>query len=179
VDVALDPIAARRKLGFLTASTGLYERLTPRELLRTFGELNRMEKSALAARIDAVARELELTPFLDKRCGSLSTGQKQRTSIARAVIHEPEIYVLDEPTAGLDPVASRAILELVQSARAHGKATLFSTHRMEEAEFLCDRLYFLRAGKVVAQGSPRELREQSGQPSLTGAFLFYAAETRP
>ncbi len=178
VDVALDPRAARRRLGFLTSSTGLYERLTPRELMQTFGRLHGLSGDALAARIEAVSAELELGAFLDRRCGALSTGQKQRASIARAVLHDPEVYVLDEPTAGLDPLASRAILDLVARAKARGKATLFSTHRMEEAEYLCDRLYFLRGGRVVAQGAPHELRSQSGQDSLTGAFLHYAAESR-
>ncbi|MFN7133589.1 MAG: ABC transporter ATP-binding protein [Myxococcales bacterium] len=178
IDMAADPLRARRRLGFLTASTGLYERLTPRELLRTFGELMGLEGAALGARIDALAVDMELGAFLDKRCGMLSSGQKQRVGVARAVIHDPDAYVLDEPTATLDPLASTAILDLVRRARARGKAVLFSTHRMEEAEFLCDRLYFLRGGRVVAKGTARELREQSGEASLTAAFLHYAREGR-
>jgi sodium transport system ATP-binding protein len=90
------------------------------------------------------------------------------------VVHDPSVYILDEPTAALDPLASKAILDLVKGARDRGKAVLFSTHRMEEAEFLCDRLVFLRGGKGVAQGSPLALRQASGQGSLTGAFLHYA-----
>ncbi len=178
LDMALHPLEARRRLGFLTASTGLYERLTPRELLRTFGELLGLQGETLAARIDQVAREMDLLAFLDKRCGTLSSGQKQRVGVARAVIHDPDAYVLDEPTATLDPLASTAILELVRRAKSRGKAVLFSTHRMEEAEFLCDRLYFLRAGRLVAAGSARELREKSGESSLTAAFLHYASEGR-
>jgi sodium transport system ATP-binding protein len=158
----------------MTASTGLYARLTPREVLRTFGRLYGMAEEVLTRRIDALIAELELADFADQRCGTLSSGQKQRASIARAIIHSQDAYVLDEPTAALDPLASNAILELVRRVRGEGRAVLFSTHRMEEADYLCDRVVFLRAGRAVAQGSPRQLRETSGQPTLTGAFLHYA-----
>jgi sodium transport system ATP-binding protein len=174
VDVASEPLSARRKLGFLTASTGLYERLSPREMLVTFGLLHKMTRPEISRRIDALAEELDLKDFLDRRCGTLSTGQKQRVSIARAVLHAPEVFVLDEPTAALDPVASKAILDLVRRVRAEGKAVIFSTHRMEEADFLCDRIVFLCGGRTVAEGSPAELRLKSGQSSLTAAFLHYA-----
>ncbi len=176
VDVASQPLEARRALGFLTASTGLYERLTPRELLTTFGALYGLTADDRKRRINALAGELELTAFLDQRCGTLSSGQKQRVSIARAVIHAPLVFVLDEPTATLDPLSAKAILDLVGRARAQGSAVLFSTHRMEEVEYLCDRLCFLREGKLVAQGTPSELRAQSGEPTLTGAFLHYALQ---
>ena len=174
VDVIFDPVTARRQLGFLTASTGLYDRLTVREILQTFGRLYGMEPALLASRIRALAAELDLGPTLDRRCGTLSSGEKQRASIARAVVHDPKVYVLDEPTAALDPLASSAILELVRSARLRKKAVLFSTHRMEEAEFLCDRLLFLRQGRAVAEGTAQQLRELSGQGTLTGAFLHFA-----
>jgi len=175
IDVAEDALGARRRLGFLTTSTGLYDRLTPRELLTAFGRLHGMAPAALSSRIDALLAQLEMHGFADKRCAALSAGQRQRASIARAIVHDPAVFVLDEPTAALDPVAARAILELVRGAKAQGRAVLFSTHRMEEAEYLCDRLLFLRAGKAVAQGSARELLDNSGQASLTGAFLHYAS----
>lgn len=176
VDVRQQPLVARRHLGFLTASTGLYDRLTVREILQTFGKLYGLGEEALAVRVEVMVRELDLGSFVDKRCGALSSGQKQRASIARAVVHDPEVYVLDEPTAALDPVASSAILDLVRSARDRKKAVLFSTHRMEEAEFLCDRLAFLRAGKIVSEGTAEQLRAGSGQTTLTGAFLHFARE---
>ncbi len=119
------PLEARRHLGFLTASTGLYDRLTGREVLQVFGRLQKLDEATLAARIEALVKELELEAFIDKRCGALSSGQKQRISIARAVVHDPSAYVLDEPTATLDPVASRDILELVRRAKARHKAVLF------------------------------------------------------
>jgi sodium transport system ATP-binding protein len=168
------PQQARRHLGFLTASTGLYERLTGRETLETFGRLQGLDEAMLAQRIAALGEELELTPFLDKRCGSLSSGQRQRISIARAVVHDPDAYVLDEPTATLDPLASSDILELVRRARARDKAVLFSTHRMEEAQYLCTRLLFMRGGRVVARGTCDELVAQSGKGTLTDAFLHFA-----
>ena len=174
LDVATHPLEARRHLGFLTASTGLYERLTGREVLRTFGRLQGLDGERLEARIDEVKGELELGAFLDQRCGGLSSGQQQRISIARAVVHDPSAYVLDEPTATLDPVASRDILELVRRAKARHKAVLFSTHRMEEAELLCTRLVFMRRGTIVARGTAKELLAQSGRASLTEAFLHFA-----
>lgn len=174
IGMAEKPLEARLHLGFLTASTGLYDRLTGREVLQVFGRLQKLDEATLAARISALSEELELAPFLDKRCGALSSGQKQRISIARAVVHDPSAYVLDEPTAMLDPVASRDILELVRRAKARNKAVLFSTHRMEEAEYLCTRLLFMRAGKIVARGTSAELLAQSGKTTLTDAFLHFA-----
>ena len=174
IDVHERPLEARARLGFMTASTGLYERLTAREVIETFGKLYGLTGEQLEARVAALSAELELAGFLDQRCGTLSSGQKQRVSIARALVADPPAYVLDEPTSTLDPLAARDILHLVTGARARGKAVLFSTHRMEEAEFLCTRICFLREGRVVAEGSPAELRAQSGQGSLTGAFLHFA-----
>ncbi len=174
IDVQKEPLKARMRLGFLTASTGLYERLTAREILETFGALYSLSKQQLDARIASLTQELELGPLLDQRCGTLSQGQKQRVSIARALVADPVAYVLDEPTSALDPLAASDILKLVTGAKGRGKAVLFSTHRMEEAEFLCSRICFLRGGKLVAEGSPTGLLEQSGQRSLTGAFLHFA-----
>jgi sodium transport system ATP-binding protein len=174
IDVRQQPLQARARLGFMTASTGLYERLTGREIIETFGVLNGLTPDKLRARLEALVQELELKDLLDLRCGTLSSGQKQRVSIARALVADPPAYVLDEPTATLDPVAANDIWKLVNAAKERGKAVLFSTHRMEEAEFLCSRIGFMRAGKLVAQGSPAELLAQSGQRSLTGAFLHLA-----
>lgn len=179
IDVQERPLEARARLGFMTASTGLYERLTAREVIETFGKLYGLDEARLEARMAELSKELELAAFLDQRCGSMSSGQKQRVSIARALVADPPAYVLDEPTATLDPLAARDILHLVTGARARGKAVLFSTHRMEEAEFLCTRICFLREGRVVAEGSPEELRKQSGQPSLTGAFLHFVGVDEP
>lgn len=173
VDVQQRPTEARMQLGFLTSSTGLYERLTGREIMKTFGALHDLDGPALRRRIDEVVEELELGAFVDRRCGALSSGQKQRISIARAVVHDPTVYVLDEPTATLDPVAAQDILDLVRRAQARGKAVLFSTHRLDEAELLCNRVVVIRKGKVVAQGTPDQLK--SGHESMTAAFLQLVA----
>ncbi len=177
-DSHLEGLAARRSLGFLTASTGLYERLTGREVLETFGQLSGLAGARLRTRIEALTTELELGAFLDKRCGALSSGQRQRISIARAVVHEPAACVLDEPTATLDPLASRDILELIVRSRARGAAVLFSTHRLEEAAEVCTRLLFMHRGNLVAQGTLAQVLEASGQPSLTRAFLHFSGDGR-
>ena len=179
LDVQQQPVEARRHLGFLTSSTGLYERLTGREVLKTFGALHGLEGATLTQRIDEVIAELELQRFVDRRCGALSSGQKQRISIARAVVHDPLVYVLDEPTAALDPVAAKDILDLVRGAQARGKAVLFSTHRLDEVEQLCTRVVVIAGGRVVAEGTPSQIK--AGHESMTAAFLHLVtptAETR-
>jgi sodium transport system ATP-binding protein len=172
IDVARDPLAVRRRLGFLTNTTGLYPRLTGRELLGYFARLHGMSRDATAARVDALVGALALAPFVDRRCESLSTGERQRVSIARAVLHDPEVLILDEPTAGLDVLASRFLRDFVRAERDRGKAVLFSTHYLAEAELLCDRIGLLHQGSLLAEGTPPALRDAAdGAPSLEEAFL--------
>jgi len=165
---------ARQKVGFLTGNTRLYEKLTPRDILQIFGELYGLEKQARLERISSLADEMQLHAFLDKRCGQLSSGMRQRVSVARALIADPSLYVLDEPTAALDPMASNDIVELVKKAKTRGKAVVFSTHRMEEIEYLCDRVLFLRQGRMATQGTLEALKRQSGHSRLTDIFLHFA-----
>ncbi len=162
---------ARGLLGFLSGTTGLYARLTPREVLTHFGRLYGLAGEALAARIAAVTDALELAAFLDRRCEVLSTGQKQRVSVGRAVLHDPPVLILDEPTSGLDVLASRFLRDLVKAERDRGKAILFSTHYLAEAELLCDRIGFLHQGRLLVEGSPAALRERTGAGTLEEAFL--------
>jgi len=172
VDVVEDPTAVRARLGFLTNTTGLYPRLTGRELLRYFGRLFGLRPDATAARIETLARALQLDPFFDRRCEALSTGERQRLSIARAVLHDPAVLVLDEPTAGLDVLASRFLRDFVRAERDRGKAVVFSTHYLAEAELLCDRIGLLHRGRLLAEGTPAALRAAAGDaPSLEEAFL--------
>jgi sodium transport system ATP-binding protein len=176
VDVARDPQAARRHLGFLTGSTGLYARLTGRELLRYFGRLHGMADAAIAERTELLARTLDLDPsaILNRRCEALSTGQRQRLSVARAVLHDPAVLILDEPTVGLDVLASRFLRDFVRGERDRGKAVIFSTHYLAEAELLCDRIGLLHQGRLLAEGSPAELRAAAdAAASLEEAFLRY------
>jgi sodium transport system ATP-binding protein len=176
IDVAQDAPAARRKLGFLTGTTGLYARLTGRELLTYFGRLHGMARGAIAARTELLAQALDLGALLDRRCEALSTGQKQRLSVARAVLHDPAVLILDEPTVGLDVLASRFLRDFVRAERDRGKAVLFSTHYLAEAELLCDRIGLLHRGRMLAEGSPGELRARAaGATSLEEAFLRLVA----
>jgi sodium transport system ATP-binding protein len=176
VDVARDPQAARRRLGFLTGSTGLYARLTGRELLRYFGRLHGMPDAAIAERTALLARALDLDAILNRRCEALSTGQRQRLSVARAVLHDPAVLILDEPTVGLDVLASRFLRDFVRGERDRGKAIIFSTHYLAEAELLCDRIGLLHEGRLLAEGTPGELRARAGgSSSLEEAFLRLVA----
>jgi sodium transport system ATP-binding protein len=172
VDVAAAPREAQRRLGFLTGSTGLYGRLTGREVLQYFGALFGLSADARARRIDELARVLDAGDLLDRRCEALSTGQRQRLSVARAVLHDPPVLILDEPTAGLDVLAGRFLRDHVRSERDQGKAVVFSTHYLAEAELLCDRIGLLHRGRLLAEGSPAELRARAGgASSLEEAFL--------
>ena len=170
-DVARETDAAKARLGFLTGSTGLYARLTAREVLIFFGRVQGMTPDVLERRIDEVGRQLAIERLLDRRCEGLSTGEKQRVSVARAVLHDPPVLVLDEPTNGLDVLASRFLRVLVQSERARGKAVIFSTHYLAEAELLCDRIGLMYRGRLLREGRPAELRAQAGASSLEEAFL--------
>ena len=171
VDVRTDPVRARSRIAFLAASMGLYERLTARELVAYFGRLHGLEDAALDARVDEVLSLFGVDGFADRRCGRLSTGQRQRVSLARALVHDPAALVLDEPTLGLDVLSGQAIYDFIAAERERGKAVLFSTHQMEEVQLLADRVGVLRGGELVAEGGPDELVARTGAPNLARAFL--------
>jgi sodium transport system ATP-binding protein len=170
-DVRREPLEVRRNLAFLAASMGLYQRLTSRELLFYFGRLHGMEKAALRERVDEIVELLELTEFQNRLCSRLSTGQRQRVSIARAILHDPPALILDEPTLGLDLVSGRAIYAMIHLARMRKRAILFSTHQMEEVELLANRVGVISRGKLVAEGTVDELIARTGQKNLARAFL--------
>jgi sodium transport system ATP-binding protein len=170
-DVRKQPLVARARIGFLAASMGLYERLTPVELLRYFGQLHRMEGPALDGRVDELVRVFGITPFMSQRCGTLSTGQAQRVSVARALIHDPPALILDESTMGLDVLSGEVIYRFIEAERDRGKAILFSTHHMSEVDLLADRVGVLSGGCLVAEGTPASLLETTGESNLARAFL--------
>jgi len=179
-EVSADPLGVRRQLGFLTNTTGLYARLTGGELLVYFTKLHGLPADAAQARIAALTRALQLAPFLGRRCEALSTGERQRLSIARAMLHDPAVLIFDEPTAGLDVLASRFLRRFVSAERDRGKAVIFSTHYLAEAELLCDRIGLLHQGRLLAEGSPAALRAMAGEaPSLEEAFLRLVAPDMP
>ena len=179
LDLAERPLDAKPRIGFLSGDTQLYQRLTPREVLRYFGRLYLVEEARLTRRIDELVHDLEMDAFASRPCGTLSAGQKQRANIARAFLHEPELLILDEPTNALDVVSGRFIVEWIRRERAAGRAILLSTHVMSEAEYLCDRIVLLHEGRVADHGTLTELLERSGQQNLTDAFLHHVEQGRP
>ena len=171
IDIAADPLTAKQKIGFHSGDTQLYQRLNPREALQYFGRLYGMDEPRLKLRIEQLVGELEMSTFADRPCSTLSSGQKQRANIARAFLHQPDLLILDEPTNALDVVSGQFIVEAIRRERAAGRAVLFSTHIMGEAEYLCDRVALLHQGRLVDQGTIPELLERSGTANLTDAFL--------
>ena len=175
-DVVRRPLEVRARIGFLAASMGLYERLTPTELLTYFGRLHGVEERALQGRVSDLVATFGIADFSNQRCGTLSTGQRQRVSMARALVHDPPALVLDEPIMGLDVLSGEVICRFIKDERARGKAILFSTRRMAEVELLADRIGVLSAGRLVAEGTPESLLRETGQLSLTRAFLSLVEE---
>jgi sodium transport system ATP-binding protein len=170
IRVSDDPLEVRRRLGFLSGSTGLYPRLTAREILEYFGRLHGLDEARLQARVEELLDTFTIRPFADGRCESLSTGQRQRVSIARAVLHDPPVLILDEPTTGLDILAASDMIQFIQSRKEAGTCVLFSTHILSEAERLCDRIGVIDEGRLLAVGSLEELRTQTGKEWLEDVF---------
>lgn len=175
-DIQRDAQNVRASIGYLTGSAGLYERLTPREVLAYFGELYGMRPDVLKTRTQDLFDALEIHEFADRRCDKLSTGQKQRTSIARAILHNPPILFFDEPTSGLDVMAARTVKQFIRRCRNEGRTVLFSTHIMSEVEALCDRIAVIYNGKIAAIGTPEELRAQTGETIFENVFLRLIGE---
>jgi len=163
----------KKHIGYLSENTKLYGRFTVRELLLLFGELYGFSKEETGARVEKMCELLQMEAFIDNRIEKLSTGQKQRTSIARCLVHNPEIYIFDEPTLGLDIISSKAIIDFMKQEKARGKSVLYSTHYMEEAEFLCDRIIMIDRGKIIAAGTPQELKAATGTDNLRDTFFAY------
>ncbi len=170
-EVVAAPERVRAQVGFLAASTALYGRLTARETIAYFGRLHGLGEAELAARLARLADELDLHEFLDRRCDKLSTGMKQRTSIARTLVHDPAVMIFDEPTLGLDVMAARAIVRFVRGCRERGKTVIYSTHVMAEAEKLCDTIGIIHGGRLLAEGTLAELRERYGEHDLEDVFV--------
>ena len=151
-DVVQDPNGVRRHLGYVSAATGIYERLTGRETLLYYGRLHGMDEATLARRADEVLGFLRMEDFADRLAGRLSSGQRQKVSLARAIVHDPPVLILDEPTANLDVIVARNVMEFIERAKASGRAILLSTHLFHEAERLCDRIAVVHEGRLVASG---------------------------
>ena len=170
-DAATAPEKVRANVGFLAASTALYGRLTAREMIAYFGELNGMAAAAIRARIQQLADELDMHDFLDRRCDKFSTGMKQKTSIARTLVHDPAVMIFDEPTLGLDVMTARSIVKFVRECRNRGKTVIYSTHVMSEVEKLCDTIGIIHGGKLVAEGSLAELQARFAERDMEEIFV--------
>ncbi|MCE9557368.1 MAG: ATP-binding cassette domain-containing protein [Armatimonadetes bacterium] len=170
-DVVTHGQEVRGQIGFLSTSTALYGRLTAREMLTYFGELNQLSPARLKERLEFVIEKLRLQEYIDRQCDKLSTGQKQRVSISRAILHDPPVIFFDEPTAGLDVVTSQTIMEFIEETKAQGKTVVFSTHIMSEAERLCDKIAVIHAGEIKATGTVADLLAQTQANTLEKAFL--------
>ncbi len=169
LDITRDPAKVRASIGFLSGDMGLYARLTPLEILRFFAGLYQLEHAE--SRIDAVVRQFAIGDFANSRIDKLSTGMKQKVAIARAMLHDPPILILDEPTSGLDVPTAQTIEAAVLEHRKRGKTIIYSTHIMEEAEYLCDRIAVINHGKVKMTGTMDELRLATGKQRLREIFL--------
>ena len=161
-DIRRQPEQVRANIGYLTGVAALYERLTAREMLSYFADLYGLTAQRKRERIAELMDTLEMDEFMDRRCDKLSTGQRQRVSIARSVLHEPPVLFFDEPTSGLDVMAARTVVRFIRQCRREGRTVIFSTHIMSEVESLCDRIAVIYKGGVAAQGTRRELQAQVG-----------------
>lgn len=173
-EVGADRNAVLRSMGVLPHATGLYSRLTARENISYFGELHRIDHDDLKARINELVSELEMSEFIDRKVEGFSQGQRIKVALARAVVHNPQNLILDEPTNGLDVMATRALREIILSLKSQGRCVLFSSHIMQEVANLCDDVVVIGSGEVRFQGTLDELVKASGQSDLEDAFIKMA-----
>jgi len=171
VDVASDPLETRRRIGVLPDARGLYPRLTARENIRYYGRIHGLDGAVLEKRIDTLADLLEMKEIIDRRSEGFSQGERAKVAIARALVHDPKNVLLDEPTNGLDVMSTRAMREVIRRLRDEGRCVIFSSHVMQEVSALCDRIVVVAQGRVVADGTPEEIRRSTGKDNLEEAFV--------
>ncbi len=175
-DTSLAPQDVQRRIGVLPDNRGLYSRLTAREHVRYYGRLHNMDKSQLEAEIDKLVTTLGMDEEADRKAKGFSKGQTLKVALARALVHRPQNVILDEPTNGLDVASSRAVRDLVRQIRDEGRCVLFSSHIMAEVEALCDRIVVMGHGRIVAVGTPNDLRDMTGQADLEEIFVAIARD---
>lgn len=176
-DVLADTNAVRMKLGVLPHASGLYPRLSARENIRYFGELNGLRGANLETRIEELIALLEIGGFAERKAKGFSQGQRIKVALARALVHGPRNVVLDEPTNGLDVMATRALRNLIRKLREQGHCVVFSSHIMQEVAALCDDIVIIARGRIVAHGTPDALRQQTGEQDLEEAFVKLVGES--
>jgi sodium transport system ATP-binding protein len=175
-DVVTQPDQVRRCIGFVSANTAVYDRMTGWEMVEYFGRLHGIPRSVLRPRMEELFARLNMHDCRDVLGAKMSTGMKQKVSVARALVHDPPVLIFDEATAGLDVLVARALLETIAELRQQGKCILYSTHIMREAEKLCDRIGILHRGRILALGTLEELRSQNGQDDLEELFFRLITE---
>ena len=171
IDVVAQPTEARKKIGFLTGSTGLYARLTPNELVKYFADLYGISNQDFELRKERLYTLLDMHDFQGKRIGKLSTGMKQKVSICRTMIHDPEVVIFDEPTSGLDVITAENIIKLIRDCKNEGKTVIFSSHIMSEVDLLCDDMAIIHKGKLLYNGTMDEFKSQMQTENLTAEFI--------
>ncbi len=170
-DAATDPIEVKRSVSLVSSSSGLYQWLTPREIMLYLADLYGVPDDQAAARAEMLADLFDLRGFMDRRCAGMSTGQQQRVNLARSLMHDPPVVLMDEPTRGLDIVGSRRIFDYTAHLRQQGKAVIFCTHRLDEAQRLCCRFGLMFRGQLKLEGTLAELQQRTGREHLTDMFL--------
>ena len=171
INVVQDPEGVRGRIGFMSCNTGIYDRMTAREMVEYYGRLYGIPEVKLQRRIDEIFDILQMHEIRDRLGGKMSTGMKQKVSIARTIVHDPPVIIFDEPTSGLDVLVARAVLKAVAALRDQGKCIIFSTHIMREVEKLCDRIAVIHRGKILAEGTLPELADRYQQPDVEELFF--------
>lgn len=170
-DIVGQPERVRANIGFLSTATALYGRLTARETVEYFGRLHGLTEDVLRERLEGIFTALGMNEFRHRRCDQLSTGMKQKVSIARTLVHDPPVMIFDEPTHGLDVLTARTVVGFIRDCRGRGKTVIFSTHVMREAEKLCDVIAIIHQGRIMAEGTLGALRERTGAQDLDDVFV--------
>ena len=169
-------INIKKKIAYLSGNTKLYKDISPYELLKMCGEYYEVPSKVLERRIKDITNKFDMTTFLHQKIENLSTGQYQRTSIARCLIHNPKYYILDEATSGLDIISSKVILDFIKEEKKNNKGIIYSTHYMEEAENICDKIIMINKGKIIATGTPNNIKKDTKTTNLRDAFFKIVGE---
>jgi sodium transport system ATP-binding protein len=175
-DIVNQPSLVRQQIGFMSTNTGLYDRMTAWELVEYFGRLHGMDPEELESRMETVFERLRMQEIRDQLCAKMSTGMRQKVSIARAIVHDPPVIIFDEPTTGLDVLVARSMLSTVSELRDHGKCIIYSTHIMREVEKLCDRIAVMHRGRLLAEGTLADLRASHGEQDFEELFFRLISE---
>lgn len=170
-NVATHPAKVRARIGFMSGNTGIYDRMTAWEMVEYFGRLYGMEEDALQARLEELFEMLQMNEIRDMLGSKMSTGNKQKVSIARTIVHDPPVMIFDEPTSGLDVLVARAVLQAIAALKDQGKCIIFSTHIMREVEKLCDRIAIIHKGRILAMGTLKELEERYDETDMEEVFF--------